>query len=174
MEAFCIPGLKGLPHRLDSGAVHWSPSHGGLFHAHMGPSEQEPTWTGTRNENVDEPQGTQDASTDWEAKYREAVAQSRKWEDRVKASFADSEELKKLKEAQMSDAEKTAKRIAELEQENAGYKAARQQEQWRAQVAKKTGCRPMCCAARVWRKSRRTPRPSNRDHPRACGNTISH
>ncbi|RSX47817.1 hypothetical protein [Bifidobacterium castoris] len=74
----------------------------------MGPSEQEPTWTGTQNENVDEPQGTQDASTDWEAKYREAVAQSRKWEDRAKASFADSEELKKLKEAQMSDAEKTA------------------------------------------------------------------
>lgn len=95
--------------------------------------------TGTQNENVDEPQGTQDEPTDWEAKYKEAVAQSRKWEDRAKASFADSEELKKLKEAQMSDAEKTAKRIAELEQENAGYKAAQQQEQWRAQVAKKTG-----------------------------------
>lgn len=44
----------------------------GFFHARMGPREQEPTWqddTGTQNENVDEPQGTQDESTDWEAKY---------------------------------------------------------------------------------------------------------
>lgn len=94
--------------------------------------------TGNQDENIDEPQGAGE-NTDWEAKYREAVAQSRKWEDRAKASFADSEELKKLKESQMSEAEKTAKRISDLEKENAGYKAARQQAEWKAQVSKKTG-----------------------------------
>lgn len=47
--------------------------------------------TGTQTEPAGEPQGAQGEVTDWEAKYKEAVAQSRKWEDRAKASFADSE-----------------------------------------------------------------------------------
>lgn len=92
----------------------------------------------TTTENP-EPQGEGNEPIDYEAKYHEAVAQSRKWEDRAKASFKDSEELKKLKESQMSDAEKTAKRIAELEKENAAYKTAAQQREWKAKVSKETG-----------------------------------
>lgn len=87
----------------------------------------------------DEPQGTQEETTDWEAKYRDAIAQSRKWEDRAKASYSDTEELKKLKETQAAADQQTAKRIEELERENAAYKSAKQQEEWKAAVSKETG-----------------------------------
>lgn len=46
--------------------------------------------------------------TDWEAKYREAVANSRKWEGRAKENSAAAKELEEIKQAQMSETEKAA------------------------------------------------------------------
>ena len=50
-----------------------------------------------------------------------------------------AEELQQFKDSQLSEAEKTAKRIKELEAQNAAYAAERQQNEWRAQVSKETG-----------------------------------
>ena len=90
----------------------------------------------SQTEPQTEPQGPDNGQqVDWEAKYRESVAQSRKWEERAKASYKDSEELKQLKESKTE----SDKRIAELEKELGGYKAAKQQAEWKAEISKKTG-----------------------------------
>ena len=94
--------------------------------------------TNTQSQDATEPHGEQQ-STDWEAKYREAVSHSRKWEQRAKDNSAAAAELEKLKESSLSESEKTAKRLKELESENAAMKAEKQHAEWAAQVSKDTG-----------------------------------
>ncbi|KFI86216.1 hypothetical protein BREU_1385 [Bifidobacterium reuteri DSM 23975] len=91
----------------------------------------------TPSQEATEPHG-EAQTTDWEAKYREAVSHSRKWEQRAKDNSAAAAELEKLKESSLSEAEKTAKRLKELESENAAMKAERQHAEWAAQVSKDT------------------------------------
>ena len=70
------------------------------------------------------------ANVDWKAKFEE---------QRAKDNSKAAEELQQFKDSQLSEAEKTAKRIKELEAQNAAYAAERQQNEWRAQVSKETG-----------------------------------
>lgn len=79
------------------------------------------------------------ANVDWKAKFEEQRAHSRKWEQCAKDNSKAAEELQQFKDSQLSEAEKTAKRIKELEAQNAAYAAERQQNEWRAQVSKETG-----------------------------------
>lgn len=67
---------------------------------------------------------------DWKAKFEE---------QRAKDNSKAAEELQQFKDSQLSEAEKAAKRIKELEAQNAAYAAERQQNEWRAQVSKETG-----------------------------------
>lgn len=65
-----------------------------------------------QSQDVQEPHGEQ--STDWEAKYREAVSHSREWEKRAKDNKAAADELQQLKESQMCEQQKAeAKTIAQ-------------------------------------------------------------
>ena len=101
--------------------------------------------TTIETEPKEPPQGDTDTgseSVDYEAKYREALAQSRKWEDRAKASYKDSQELKTLKESQ----EETAAQAAKLEKKNSelkaqldSMKAVQQVNEWKQQAAHETG-----------------------------------
>lgn len=102
--------------------------------------------TTTKTEQQDQPQGENTATgadtVDYEAKYREALAQSRKWEERAKASYKDSQELKTLKESQ----EETAAAAAKLEKKNSelkaqldSMKAVQQVNEWKQQAAHETG-----------------------------------
>lgn len=83
--------------------------------------------------------GAKPPEIDYEAKYKEAIAHSRKWEKLAKDNKTAADELQQLKEAQLSEAEKTAKRIKELEAANAAYEAEKQRNEWKAQVSKETG-----------------------------------
>lgn len=83
--------------------------------------------------------GAKPPEIDYEAKYKEAIAHSRKWEKLAKDNKTAADELQQLKEAQLSEAEKTAKRIKELEAKNAAYEAEKQQNEWKTQVSKETG-----------------------------------
>lgn len=83
--------------------------------------------------------GAKPPEIDYEAKYKEAIAHSRKWEKLAKDNKTAADELQQLKEAQLSEAEKTAKRIKELEAANAAYEAEKQQNEWKTQVSKETG-----------------------------------
>lgn len=67
---------------------------------------------------------------DWKAKFEE---------QRAKDNSKAAEELQQFKDSQLSEAEKAAKRIKELEAQNAAYAAERQQNEWKAQVSKETG-----------------------------------
>ena len=91
-----------------------------------------------QSQDTVEPHGEQQP-TDWEAKYRETLAHSRKWEQRAKDNSAAAAELEKLKESSLSEAEKTAKRLKALESENEAMKAERRRAEWAAQVSKDTG-----------------------------------
>ena len=54
---------------------------------------------------------------DWEAKYREAVAQSRKWEARAKKSLAAEDEVEKVKQTYREELDKLVEQhSAELEE----------------------------------------------------------
>ena len=83
--------------------------------------------------------GAKPHEIDYEAKYKEAVAHSRKWEKLAKDNKTAADDLQQLKEAQLSEAEKTAKHIKELEAKNAAYEAEKQQNEWKTQVSKETG-----------------------------------
>ena len=96
--------------------------------------------TNDANPSQDAPKPQGDGQqTDWEAKYRETLAHSREWEKRAKDNSAAADELEKLKESSLSEAEKTAKRLKELESENAAMKVEKQHAEWAAQVSKETG-----------------------------------
>lgn len=91
----------------------------------MNPTEQE-----EHQKEPGQPHG--DPQTDWKA-------EARKWEARAKQNSQAAAELEQLKNENMSESEKTAKRIKQLETENAAYKTAAQRREWVAQVSKETG-----------------------------------
>lgn len=90
----------------------------------------------TTTETAEEPQG---AETDWEAKYKEAVAQSRKWEERAKANKEKADKWDAYEQEGMSEAEKVAKRAEAAEAELAQLKADAQRRTDAAEVSKATG-----------------------------------
>ncbi|PWG60853.1 hypothetical protein [Bifidobacterium catulorum] len=116
-----------------------------------------------QSQDAPKPHGEQQP-TDWEAKYRETLAHSRKWEQRAKDNSAAAAELEKLKESSLSEAERTAKRLKALESENAAMKAERQHAEWAA-------------CSRMIRSSRRTTvsdtASGGRTASRPCARTTS-
>ena len=94
------------------------------------------------NENVatqeptKEPQG---AEVDFEAKYKEAVAQSRKWEERAKANKVKADKWDEYEQQGMSEAEKVAKRAEAAEAELAQLKADAKRRSDAHEVSKATG-----------------------------------
>lgn len=97
----------------------------------------------TTDTNTPEPDGkapeeTQ-KETDWEAKYRDAIAHSREWEKRAKENKAAADELAELKENSLTETEKLTRRAEKAEKALADYKAAEQANQWRQAAAEKHG-----------------------------------
>ena len=90
-----------------------------------------------QSQDTVEPHGEQ--STDWEAKYREAVSHSREWEKRAKDNKAAADELQQLKESRMSEQQKAETRTARLQKELDQLKAEKQAGEWRSKVATDTG-----------------------------------
>lgn len=93
------------------------------------------------NENVpqkptEEPQG---AEVDWEAKFKELQAQSRKWEERAKANKEKADKWDEYEQQGMSEAEKLAKRAESAEAELAQLKADAKRRSDAAEVAEATG-----------------------------------
>lgn len=78
-------------------------------------------------------------AVDWEAKYKEAVAQSRKWEERAKANKDKADKWDAYEQEGMSEAEKVAKRAEAAEAELAQLKADAQRRTDAAEVSKDTG-----------------------------------
>ena len=78
-------------------------------------------------------------AVDWEAKYKEAVAQSRKWEERAKANKDKADKWDAYEQEGMSEAEKLAKRAESAEAELAQLKADAQRRTDAAEVSKDTG-----------------------------------
>ena len=91
----------------------------------------------TQESTEQEPQGTE--QVDWEAKYKEAVAQSRKWEERAKANKDKADKWDAYEQEGMTEAEKATKRAEEAEAELATLKAERQHAADAAEVARETG-----------------------------------
>ena len=94
------------------------------------------------NENVPQkstqgPQGTE--QVDWEAKYKELQAQSRKWEERAKANKDKADKWDAYEQQGMSEQEKLAKRAESAEAELAQLKAETQRRADADEVAKATG-----------------------------------
>lgn len=96
----------------------------------------EPTTEPTEN-GATEPQGTE--PVDWEARYKEALAQSRKWEERAKANKGKADKWDEYEQQGMSEQEKLAKRAESAEAELAQLKAAAQRRTDAEEVAKATG-----------------------------------
>lgn len=90
----------------------------------------------TTEEPTEEPQG---AEVDWEAKYKEAVEQSRKWEGRAKANKEKADRWDAYQQEGMTEAEKLAKRAEAAEARLAEYEAEEQRRKDAAEVAEKTG-----------------------------------
>lgn len=88
------------------------------------------------NEPGKEPQG---AEVDWEAKYKELQAQSRKWEERAKANKEKADRWDEYEQQGMTEAEKVAKRAEAAEAELAQLKADAKRRADAHEVAKKTG-----------------------------------
>lgn len=74
-------------------------------------------------------------TTDWKAKYEEAIKHSRKWEDRSKAN---KDAATKLEELENENAEK-AKKLEELEKYKAEMEHKTEREQLLAKVSNDTG-----------------------------------
>lgn len=90
----------------------------------------------TTQVQTDEPQG---AEVDWEAKYKEAVAQSRKWEERAKANKDKADKWDEYEQQGMSEAEKVQKRAEAAEAELAQLKAEAKRRADAHEVSKETG-----------------------------------
>lgn len=90
----------------------------------------------TTQEPTQEPQGTE---VDWEAKYKEAVEQSRKWEGRAKANKDKADRWDAQQQEGMTEVEKLTKRAEEAEAKLAAYEAETQRRTDAAQVSEKTG-----------------------------------
>lgn len=79
--------------------------------------------------------GAEPGQTDWEAKYRAAMAHSRDWEKKAKANQGAADELEKLKAENLSELEKAQKRAEAAEDEAARLKADRERADAMSQVA---------------------------------------
>lgn len=93
--------------------------------------------TVTTPEPKPEPQGTE--PTDWEAKYKELQAQSRKWEQRAKENKEKADKWDEYEQQGLSEAEKLAKRAEVAEAELAQLRADAQRRSDAAEVAEETG-----------------------------------
>ena len=91
----------------------------------------------TTEPTTEEPQGT--GEVDWEARYKEALAQSRKWEERAKANKGKADKWDEYEQQGMSEAEKLAKRAESAEAELAQLKADAQRRTDADEVARATG-----------------------------------
>ena len=91
----------------------------------------------TTEPTTEEPQGT--GEVDWEARYKEALAQSRKWEERAKANKGKADKWDEYEQQGMSEAEKAAKRAEQAEAELAQLKAEAQHRKDAEEVSKETG-----------------------------------
>lgn len=91
----------------------------------------------TTEPTTTEPQGAE--PIDWEAKFREAQAQSRKWEERAKANKDKAKKWDEYEQQGMSEAEKVAKRAEAAEAELAKLKAEAQHSTDAKEVSKETG-----------------------------------
>lgn len=87
---------------------------------------------------TEEPHGTEEA-TDFEAKYKEALAQSRKWEERAKANKDKADKWDAYEQEGLSETEKAIKRAEQAEAQLAELVAERDHEQAAVEVAAKTG-----------------------------------
>lgn len=87
-------------------------------------------------EPTQEPQGSQ---IDWEAKYKEAVEQSRKWEGRAKANKDKADRWDAQQQESMTEVEKLTKRAEEAEAKLAAYEADAQRRADAAEVSEKSG-----------------------------------
>lgn len=90
----------------------------------------------TEQEPTQEPQG---AEVDWEAKYKEAIEQSRKWEGRAKANKDKADRWDAQQQEGMTEVEKLTKRAEEAEAKLAAYEADAQRRTDAAEVSEKTG-----------------------------------
>ena len=91
----------------------------------------------TQESTEQEPQGAE--QVDWEAKYKEAVAQSRKWESRAKANSDKAAKWDEYEQQGMSEAEKLAKRAESAEAELAQLKADAQHRADAHEIAEANG-----------------------------------
>ena len=91
----------------------------------------------TQEPTTEEPHGTEEV--DWEAKYKEAVAQSRKWESRAKANSDKAAKWDEYEQQGMSEAEKLAKRAESAEAELAQLKADAQRHADAHEIAEANG-----------------------------------
>lgn len=90
----------------------------------------------TTQEPTQEPQGTE---VDWEAKYKEAVEQSRKWEGRAKANKDKADKWDAYQQDGLSEAEKLAQRAEAAEAKLAAYEEEERRRTDAAEVSEKTG-----------------------------------
>ena len=90
----------------------------------------------TQEQPTEEPHGEE---VDWEAKYKEAVEQSRKWEGRAKANKEKAEKWDAQQQEGMTEVEKLTKRAEEAEAKLAAYEAQTQRRTDAAEVSEKTG-----------------------------------
>jgi hypothetical protein len=88
-------------------------------------------------ESTQEPQGTE--QVDWEAKFKELQAQSRKWEERAKANKDKADKWDAYEQEGMSEAEKLAKRAESAEAELAQLKADAQRRADAHEIAEANG-----------------------------------
>lgn len=88
-------------------------------------------------ETTEEPQGTE--QVDYEAKWREAVQQSRKWEERAKSNKEKADRWDQYEQEGLSEAEKATKRAEKAEAELEKLKAEGQRQRDAAEVSEETG-----------------------------------
>lgn len=99
--------------------------------------------TSAATEAAQEPQGTpqepQGTEVDWEAKFNEAVKQSRKWEERAKANREKADKWDAYEQEGMSEVEKATSRAEKAEAQLKALKAEAKRQEDAAAVAKETG-----------------------------------
>ena len=87
---------------------------------------------------IEEPHGT-DGGTDFEAKYKEALAQSRKWEERAKANKDKAVKWDAYETEGMTAQQKAEKALAETQAQLNQLLAEKQHAEDAAEVARETG-----------------------------------
>lgn len=99
--------------------------------------EADPDGGGSTQDDAES--GKDETSTDWEAKYRDAISHSREWEKRAKANASAAEELEKLKAEKLTETERATARAEKAEKELAALKHGAEVTSWKVAAAKETG-----------------------------------